>query len=328
LDLGINPETSRQFLEEERGYALSQLVEAWSQSEKINELLMLPGLNFEGNWENRPLETRNNILEFISTVPESSWWSIDAFMSSVGDRFPDFQRPTGDYDSWFISDVKSGEYLRGRSSWMQVEGALLRFMICGPLHWLGLVDLASPSGTLKPSAFRISNWGQKLWYGSPPDDMPLEDEPIRMFTDGRLRLTNWVPRFARYQIARFGEWEKYQKKEYVYRVTAQSMKRAGEQGLKSAHLLTLLKKYASGEIPLSLRRALDHWDRFGSQVDIFSTTLLQVEREEIMKALLTSDARRYIVQQLDEKTAIVQGTAAEQIRDALLQLGYLTTLDI
>ena len=97
--------------------------------------------------------------------------------------------------------------------------------------------------------------------------------------------------------------------------------------MKSAHLLTLLKKYAGGEIPISIRRVLDHWDRFGNQVNIFTTTLLQVEREEIMAALLKSDAKRYVVRQLDEKTAIVQSAAVQKLRDALFQLGYLTALD-
>ena len=61
-------------------------------------------------------------------------------MTAVHQQQPDFQRPAGDYDSWFLRDQQSGEFLRGFEHWDEVDGALLRYLICGPLHWLGGVD--------------------------------------------------------------------------------------------------------------------------------------------------------------------------------------------
>ena len=44
--------------------------------------------------------------------------------------------------SWFIRREGSEQYLRGFAHWEAVEGELLRYMIAGPLHWLGVTDIA------------------------------------------------------------------------------------------------------------------------------------------------------------------------------------------
>ena len=54
---------------------------------------------------------------------------IDAFKEAE----PDFQRPTGDYDTWYIRRTDTQEFLKGFDQWDAVEGELLRFL-CGPLH--------------------------------------------------------------------------------------------------------------------------------------------------------------------------------------------------
>ena len=59
---------------------------------------------------------------------------------------PDFQRPGGDSESGYIRSEREDVYLNGFESWDQVDGALLRFMLTGPLHWLGLAELGRSAG--------------------------------------------------------------------------------------------------------------------------------------------------------------------------------------
>jgi hypothetical protein len=138
------PEPVRAFLEMPRANALVTLARAWLHNPLINELRLLPGKVFEGDWHNDALRARQAILDFVSTIPRNTWWSLSAFLTDVRARHADFQRPAGDYDSWFIRDEVSGEFLRGYSHWEAVDGALIRYVICGPMYWLGLVDLATP----------------------------------------------------------------------------------------------------------------------------------------------------------------------------------------
>jgi len=105
-----NPDPARNFLEAMRGEALVQLFTAWRESKLINELSLLPGLVLEGNWANDPWRSRLTILDYLGNLPEATWWSLSSFISGIKQHNPDFQRPAGDYDSWFIRDRNSGNF--------------------------------------------------------------------------------------------------------------------------------------------------------------------------------------------------------------------------
>jgi hypothetical protein len=203
-----NPEPVREFLEAKRGEALQQIFWCWKDSSLINELRLLPDLIFEGNWENDPLHTRLVLLDFLNDIPSDTWWSLGAFVSAVKQRNPDYQRPAGDYDSWFIRDKTIGEYLRGYDHWDEVDGRLIRYILTGPLHWLGVLDLGYQEEELEVTAFCLSNWSKALLKGESPKGLPPEEKPLVARSDARLSARRLVPRRARYLVSRFCEWEK------------------------------------------------------------------------------------------------------------------------
>ena len=90
----------------------------------------------------------------MNSIPQNKWWSIPAFIRAIKEKFPDYQRPAGDYDSWFIKRKSDGQYLRGFAYWDQVDGALIKYFI-QTLHWLGMADLASPEEGKEATAFRV-----------------------------------------------------------------------------------------------------------------------------------------------------------------------------
>jgi hypothetical protein len=319
------PENTRAFLEAGRGAALSQLYRAWLSNPSFNDLRHLSGLVFEGDWNNHPFETRQALLEMLSTLPQDKWWNLASFTAAVRERQPDFQRPAGDYDSWFIRKEDSQEYLRGFSAWDEVDGALVRFIITGPLHWLGIMDLAAKSPDEPSAAFRPSAWATALTLGQPPKSMPVENAPVRVTAAGHLRLTNLTPRSVRYLIARFCEWDSAEEKEYHYYLTPASLERARQQGLRISHLASLLKKHAAGPLPPSLVQALERWEQFGVQAGIKKVSLLRVASPDILEALHKTRSARYLGEALSPTTVVVKPGGEESVRSALAELGYLTS---
>jgi hypothetical protein len=307
-----HPEPVRNFLEAPRARALEMLREAWQDSTKFNELRQLPGLLFEGEWENQPLETRTFLLNLLEPLPDRQWWSLPAFVRDIKMKYPDFQRPAGDYDSWFIKREADGLFLRGFASWDEVDGALIRFLVMGPLHWLGLVDLASPAEGASPTAFRSA-------------ELPtyLEDGKLTVTSQGRIVVPRLVPRAVRYQIARFCEWEQEKKTEYRYRVTVASLGRAREQGLKTDQLLGLLRKHASAPIPPPFVRALQRWEINGTEAKVENHLVLKVSKPEVLNELKASKAGRFLGEQLGPVTVVIRPGAQSKVLAALAEMGLL-----
>ncbi len=260
----LSPESVKSFLEAPREKALAFLVEAWQAARDFNELRQIPGLAFEGGWSNQPQETREFLLNLLEPVPDGQWWSIPAFVRDIKTKYPDFQRPAGDYDSWFIKREADGVFLRGFVHWDDVDGALIRYFF-QVLHWLGLMDLAAPEENTAPTAFRttqnaISN---------------TEDGKLTVTSQGKIIVPRLTPRVARYQIARFCIWDEEKDDEYRYRVTPGSLKRAKEQGLKADHLLGILRKHASAPIPPPFVRALQRWEVNGTEAKVENLVVLK-----------------------------------------------------
>ena len=277
----------------------------------------------EGDWQNDPRRARQAILDFLANVPTATWWSLPAFVTAVRQQQPDFQRPAGDYDSWFLRDQQSGEFLRGFEHWDDVDGALLRYLICGPLHWLGAVDLASPSAEALPAAFCFTAWAADLLQGEVPEGFGAEDMTgLQVRSDARLFIPRRLQRLARYQVARFGEWEKETPEGYQYRLTPASLERARKQGLTVGHLLALLRKHA-GLVPPSLARALERWEQHGAQARLEAMVVLRVTTPEVLQALRASRAARYLGEPLSPTVVAIMPGAAQKVLAALAELGYL-----
>ena len=319
-------EATRHFLELPRSRALALLARAWQHSTTFNELRLLQGLSFEGEWQNDPLRARDTILELLKRLPRKTWWSLASFVAAIKHLQPDFQRPSGDYDSWFIRLQESGAYLRGFDHWEDVDGALLRFLICGPLHWLGMLDLAAPEEGLPPTAFRFSAWADALLNGAAPEGLEVEDETLLLSSDARLRTPRLAPRAARYQVARFCSWESASDEVYAYRLTAASLSRARQQGLRAGHLLSLLRRYALS-MPPSLGRALERWEEHGGEARLQHALILRLRSPEMLQALRNSRAARFLGDALGPTAVLVKPGAAEKVLAALAEMGYMGEIE-
>jgi hypothetical protein len=335
-DNHTNPEATRSFLEASRGGALLQLAQAWLKSTDFNELRLLPNLRVEGDWQNDPLRARQAIIDFLLKLPEDTWWNLEAFVAAIRQSHPDFQRPAGDYDSWYIREINSGSFLRGFDYWDQVDGALIRYLITGPLHWLGMVDLAAPGTSGEETAgapesitaFRLSKWSGALLHGVIPEGLEIEDKTLIVRSDARISVPRLAPRAARYQVARISSWESEDEEYYSYRLTPASLERARSQGLQLNHILTLLRRYAP-VVPPTLVKALERWDERGVEARLERVLVLHLSNPEQLTAFRNSRAARFLGKPLGPTAIIVKPNAQEKVLAVLAEMGYLgeATLD-
>lgn len=319
-------EDARPFLEMKRGEALNWLVNGWRASVLFDELCLMPGVQCEGSWRHDPSVARDKVLSFLSELPPEPWWNLDSFIKAIFEREPDFQRSAGDFDTWLVRDAQTGESLTGFAHWHEVDGALIRYLITGPMHWLGLMDLASPAEGQPVTAFRLSDWSEKLLLGVPLDDLPEEDETIEAFSNGSFIAGRYTPRLARYQVSRFCLWTDETNAQYAYQITPSSLEAAIGQGLKIFHLEKLLSRFSKAAPP-ALLKALHQWQDKGSQARMHPGMVLRVADPRILTALRDTPAGRFLGDILSPTSALIHPGATEKIVDALARLGYLSDIE-
>jgi hypothetical protein len=309
----LQAEAVKIFLEAPRADALNMLVEAWRSSSTFDELRLIPGIICEGEWTNTALDSRNSMFGFLETVSRNKWWNLSSFVKAIKEKYPDFQRPAGDYDSWFIKRASDGMYLRGFEHWDEVDGALIRFFITDVMFSLGLVDLAKAKEGRVITAFRLASFSEKK----------EEREKFLISSNGKITVPGYVPRAARYQLARFCEWDDEKPDEYRYHITPRSLMKAKEAGLKVEHLLPLLAKH-SGGIPPILVKALKRWEVNGTEARAETQVILRVSRPEVLEELrLRSKAARFLGEALSPTTVIVKSGAIQKVMEAMTELGLL-----
>jgi hypothetical protein len=196
-------------------------------------------------------------------------------------------------------------------------------LITGPLYWLGQVELATPAGNEIISAFRVVS-RVKSQTSNTRRPTFTENKKLNVSPQGKIIIPRLLPRAARYQIARFCEWEEEKPDEYCYRITIGSLKKAREQGLKVNQLLSLLAKNAASEIPPAFIKALKQWETKGTEARVEIQTILRVNRPEILEELHKSKAERFLGESLGPVTVIVKPGAQSKVQAALSELGFLT----
>jgi hypothetical protein len=135
-----------------------------------------------------------------------------------------------------------------------------------------------------------------------------------------------VPRAARYLVARFCSWENANEDAYSYRLTAASLTRAREQGLRVGHLLSLMRRHAL-TVPPSLAKALDRWEEHGSEARLERALILRLRSPEMLQALRNSRAARYLGDPLGPTTIIVRPGAGEKVIATLAEMGFMGEID-
>jgi hypothetical protein len=327
------PASARAFLELEPQSALQRLIRAWRGSPHWNDLAHVPGIALGAKeWPNDPLRTRLNFLEILRDLPQGEWILVDSLVRTVEEQRPDFQRPLTALSSWYLLDQSTGEPLPGSDRWTRVEGALIRFYLRGPLHWLGITDLL-PSDSSR--AFRLTPLSQALW-GEETPGIPLgpsgkgpgRTPSPRFRAEGTVIFPADGSALRRYQLSRCTSWVARRGKDYVYRITPRALQRARAQGIEVSHVIALLNTLGESQVPPSLVRAITRWGQSGAEASIRSLRVLDLSRLMLEAPLWDLPAvKACLGEALGPRTWAVPRDRVLELRAALMKHGVLVELE-
>ena len=347
LRLTTGPQTSGGHLRPNPGPAIAwlqlpaadeqrrQLAEAWRDDATWNDLFHVPTLAPQdtGAWHNDPVLARGAILQHVRACVAGTWYGIDAFAAAVRQVDADFQRPDGDYATWYIRDATSGDYLSGFENWDRVEGALIRYLLTCPLAWLGLTDVGTRAPGEPLSAFRLTPAGAAfLGLGKPAPEPTREPMALRA---GWTVTVSPARRFERFQLARVADWvaspsAAHAGKKgatFTYRITPASLERARRQGIPVARVLAFLDEMTEAPLPRLVADTLAHWDARGTEVRLERTIVLSTASEPLMDQILASPATRRLIQErVGPVHALVRARDCPRLVEALGKLGTLAEI--
>ena len=335
IDLGLlmsprlepNPSTTKVLLDSSITETLRQLLNAWRDSVAWNDLARVPGISaMNDEWPNDPVIGRQRLLQSIQDLPPGEWWDLEEFIRDIHTSAPSFLRQAGGFESWYLFKSESEEFLRGFEYWEQVEGELIRYVITGPLHWLGLVDIGKPAEIDRIVAFRLTDRTSKLFKSEFSDDQSLTEDPIHLLPDGLIRASTHASRAYRYQISRFTNWVSFDGNEYTYRITPQSLKDATEQGMEVKHFTSILISSCES-LPPAISDAISRWELKGAEAEIEKALILRVADPEILQ-FLQSNRRtsRYMIEILSPTSAIILEGSQTKLYEAAVKNGFFINL--
>lgn len=290
--LVVNSNPARDWLHSSPAGRLLDLQTAWRDDPDWNDLWHVPSLKPQPTgWKNDPVLARRKTLSFLARCHPGDWYRLDDLTAAIKTSDPDFQRPDGDYTTWYIHDLHS-QPLMGFEHWDEVEGALLRYLACGPLHWLGVIDMGLDGGDIgHPTAFRLAVTGLPLLKLAP---LPAAESPpgesasfpaLVVRDDFTLRVSVDASLYDRFQVARFADFIGRETDRVNYRISHASLARARRQGIAPEQVSAFLTRASGGRASSKVLDDLRSWQERGGTVRLEQGVVLRVDRPETLKAL-------------------------------------------
>ncbi len=304
------------------------LRDTWRADPTWNDLWHVPGLVPQATgWENSPLLARSKILAHLAQasaqVAADAWLSLADFVTGIKRLDPDFQRPNGDYDSWYIYD-EEGRSLMGFEHWDQVEGGLIRYLLTHILPLLGVLDLGLSTEDSAPVSFKITPSGQLFLTGQAPPPTERRTLFLRVNNNFRIEVPRRASLYDRFQLTRFAELERREENRTIYQVTQASVGRALRNGVSADQIVAFLARASNNRTPLKMVETLRVWGRRQGTAHLERATLLRLEADYLVEEIRQHPLLRPLLGEvIGPTTILVPEENVREVRRLLNQLGYL-----
>ena len=248
------------FLMLDRAAQRRALWDTWFRSDTWSDLRHVPILDCRNleRWgaPAHAAGTRGNFGQALAALPLTRWFRQSDVVEAVHRFNPDFQRTTGDYDSWYVWHRGKEAFVGGFDNWHQVEGELARFLLEGPLLWLDAVRLADNRGG--PPILTLTREGA-VWLGRDLELLPVSARPrVTIHPDFSLEVPVALDLHARFRVERFANWVRTDQV-YRYQINQRSLDRAFGAGLTATQIVEALRAMTN-DVPETVANGIRRYE--------------------------------------------------------------------
>lgn len=282
---------------------------------------------------------RQLILRVLSYLPDGEWVALNDLQPLLRAVWPRFDghvaQPYYSYgtkSAWFLTyqgrDLKPGN----EQDWQAAQGAFVRWLISGPLHWLGLADLSLKKGILV--AARFHGLADLYWDRvetptlSQPDVVPALSTPpaeaVKMDEASIIVDPAAISAQAHNLLDQIARLDEAVPGRFVYRLDAQAAHQSFEKGVALTDILYNWEQLLAIPLPPALRRQLESWWQAYGQVRIYEdVTLIEFGDDYALTEMkAVTSLGQHLIAELSPRLVLIPKTAVEPLTAELEKAGY------
>jgi len=271
----------------------------------------------------------------VGLLEPNVWYDTASLVSTVnGLANPILPEHSTDYWSresldkldWWLADRRQAHkplILSQNADRSRAYAALLAALLQGPLAWLGLVDLVTNRDG--PRAFRVRPSAGVL-VDRPMAEPATSRAAIVVGNDASVFLpTGTADGDAHRLLTRVGEFAGGSAEGLRYRLSAERVQAAFDDGLTGPDLLTFLEERTSQPLPGRVRSRIQRWwARYGSVRLYDELTLVELSENVLPEEILAAvpAVGQHLVYAISPRLLAVEPSAADTVVAELVRLGY------
>lgn len=288
---------------------------------------------------------RIQVLQLLANLPDDRWYSVDdiaQLLHAIWPRFDslswtDIRYGPNTQPEWFLADEgRPLDTISKEADWQLAQGAFIRHIIQGPLHWLGLADIAVEHGWLV--AFRLH--GLNDIFFDKAESLPLANEPagargtavsiqsavepvivenLTIIVDPTVigaQAHNYLDSIARLETA--------EPAKFIYQLQAAVVHKTFEDGQTLSQLLGGWERWLDLPMPETIKNRLMNWWNAYGQVRLYQDiTVIEFSDEYALAEMKAATSlEKYLVAEISPNLVIIHESAINNLVSELEKAGY------
>lgn len=327
-----------------------QTFETWRETDRYNELLLLPD-------DVRPKATSNPLIparpglvrarkvvleQFNKLLTENqveAWIPLQALVDQLYDEKYEFllkRQVIPGYYGYTVNPYEfSGNDLyitfpgiqREEDGWRRVEAALIRGIITGPLYWQGLVDLGTDASG-KPCAFRLTSMGAWVFGQGPQPVVASEGGRVIVQPNLHIIALDPIQDVVLATLDRFAE-RLSAERAVEYRLTRASVYAAQLAEWDVQRIKTVLEQYSGADLPGNVARTLDEWQAQFERITVRTGVAFAQGAPQVLDRLVVEPgtAKWVTARPLPDLAVLTGPPAIRSVVHALREQGILPVVN-
>ncbi len=291
-------------------------VEAWSAMRTWNELASLRLSAFDLDLPT----ARHTLLKQLRLLPVSSWLSSERFLTRLNIVAPGLLFRSQGINSSAGPNQLGAQPTPHNHRLAEIEGAFVGGALSGPLHWLGMLDIAADADRVL--AFRINAGGARiLGIGATNGEEALGSAQLIVQPNFRIFALGPIGEDKLAALEMFAERMSADASAFEYALSRESIYQAQQDNVRMPDITAFLENNASLPIPSNVLRTLREWGEQYERITFHrSVSLCETGDPQLLDKLWHDSALRiHLERRLSPTLATVKRRRVPALREALLQ---------